>query len=126
MTYKFDKEDEGKLVSEIIVEVPLFYTQLVIHDKDQDPHDIYLEKGGLDYSKNLGGLLCEEEYGISDKNPKIHKGKVITEFADTQTGESEITLKGIVKFEPYYLEPEDKDMGEYKVEPYEVKDEKRD
>ena len=40
--------------------------------------------------------------------------------------ESEITLKGIVKFEPYYLEPEDKYMGEYKVEPYEVKDEKRD
>ncbi len=126
MIYKFEKEDEGKLVSEINVTVPLTYKQIIIHNKDQDPHDIHLEKGGLDYSKNLGGLLCEEEYGISDKDPKIHKGKVITEFADTQTGESEITLKGIVKFEPYYLEPEDKDMGEYKVEPYEVENEKRD
>ena len=123
MTYKFEKEDEGKLVSEINVNVPLTYRQLVIHNKDQDPHDIHLEKGGLDYSKNMGELLCEEEYGISDKNPKIHKGKVITDFADTLDGETNITLKGIVKFEPYYLEPEDKDMGEYKVEPYEVKDE---
>ena len=124
MTYRYEKEDEGKLVSEIIVEVPLFYTQLVIHDKDQDPHDIYLEKGGLDYTKNLGELLCDAEYGISDKDPKIHKGKVITEYADTRSGDTTIKLKGIVKFEPYHLEPEDKDMGEYKVEPYEVKDER--
>ena len=126
MTYKFEKEDEGKLVSEINVTVPLTYKQIIIHNKDQDPHDIHLEKGGLDYSKNMGELLCDEQYGISDKNPKIHKGKVITEFVDTLDGETDITPKGIVKFEPYYLEPEDKDMGEYKVEPYEVKDEKRD
>ncbi len=86
MTYKFEKEDEGKLVSEINVTVPLTYKQIIIHNKDQDPHDIHLEKGGLDYSKNLGGLLCDEEYGISDKDPKIHKGKVITEFADTLEG----------------------------------------
>ena len=124
MTYKFEKEDEGKLVSEINVTVPLTYKQIIIHNKDQDPHDIHLEKGGLDYSKNMGELLCEEEYGISDKNPKIHKGKVITEFADTLYAETDIKLKGIVKFESYYLEPEDKDMGEYKVELYEVKDEK--
>ena len=48
MIYKFEKEDEGKLVSEINVTVPLTYRQLVIHNKDQDPHDIHLEKGGLD------------------------------------------------------------------------------
>ena len=124
MTYRYEKEDEGKLVSEIIVDIPLVYIQLVIHDKDQDPHDIYLEKGGLDYSKNIGELLCDVEYGISDKDPKIHKGKVITEYADTRSGDINIKLKGIVKFEPYYADPEDKDMGEYKVEPYEVKDER--